>query len=158
MSFRATSRLYGMTTSPRLIFVNLPVADVQASTAFFRALGFEFNPKFSDDTTSCMVVSELGYVMLLQNERFADFTVKPLADVSATTGALVCVSAEDRAGVDALADAALAAGGSPAKDPMDHGFMYGRSFLDLDGHHWEVMWMDPAAVEQGPVDMAEQTA
>jgi uncharacterized protein len=147
-----------MTTSPRSIFVNLPVADVQASTAFFRALGFEFNPKFSDESAACMVVSDFGYVMLLQNERFADFTVKPLADVSATTGGLVCFSAEDREGVDALADAALAAGGTPAKDPMDHGFMYGRSFLDLDGHHWEVMWMDPVAVEQGPADMGEQTA
>jgi predicted lactoylglutathione lyase len=147
-----------MTTSPRLIFVNLPVADVQASIAFFGALGFAFDPRFTDDGAACMVVSELGYVMLLQRERFAEFTVKPLADADATTGALVCVSAEDRAGVDALADAALAAGGSDAKEPMDHGFMYGRSFLDLDGHHWEVMWMDPVAVESGPAAMTEQPA
>jgi predicted lactoylglutathione lyase len=147
-----------MTTSPRLIFVNLPVADVAASTAFFRALGFDFNPKFCDDGAACMVVSDFGHVMLLDRERFADFTVKPLADVGATTGALVCLSAESREDVDALAEAALAAGGAPAKEASDYGFMYGRSFLDLDGHHWEVMWMDPVAVEQGPAAMAESSA
>jgi uncharacterized protein len=145
-----------MTTpsAPRLLFLNLPVADLQASIAFFTALGFAFNPKFTDDSAACMVVSDLGYVMLLQRERFAEFAAKPLADSGATTGALVSVSADDRAAVDAFADAALAAGAAPAKEPMDHGFMYGRSFFDLDGHHWEVMWMDPVAVEQGPAAAA----
>ena len=142
-------------TQPRLIFVNLPVADVAASQAFFAALGFDFNPLFTNESCACMVVSEQAYVMLLDRTRFEDFTVKPTADAHATTEALVCLSAEDRAGVDRLADAALAAGGAPAKEPQDLGFMYGRSFADLDGHHWEVMWMDQAAVENGPPDMAE---
>lgn len=138
----------------RLTFLNLPVRDLEASKAFFGALGFAFNPKFTDQSCACMVISEQSYVMLLERERFAEFTVKPLADVESTTGALICVSAEDRAGVDTFAEAALAAGGTPAKEPQDYGFMYGRSFLDPDGHHWEVMWMDPAAVEAGPAEFA----
>jgi predicted lactoylglutathione lyase len=132
------------------MFLNLPVADLPASIAFFTALGFTFDPRFTDETGTCMVVSDQAYVMLLQRERFAEFTTRPVADATQSTEALVCVSAADRADVDAFADAALAAGGTPAKEPMDHGFMYGRSFNDLDGHHWEVMWMDPAAVEAGP--------
>jgi predicted lactoylglutathione lyase len=140
----------------RLIFVNLPVADVAASKAYFGELGFDFDPKFTDDSCACMVVSEQAYVMLIDRGRFADFAAKPIADATATTEALFCLSADSRDGVDALADAALAAGGSPAKEPMDHGFMYGRSFADLDGHHWEVMWMDQQAVEQGPAEFAKQ--
>jgi len=149
-----------MTTSqqPRLLFLNLPVADLQASIAFFTHLGFTFDPRFTDESGTCMVVSEQAYVMLLQRDRFADFVAKPIADATQTTESLVCVSAADRDGVDQFADAALAAGGTPAKDPMDHGFMYGRSFYDLDGHHWEVMWMDPAAVEAGPAEYAQQNA
>ena len=143
-----------MATQPRLVFVNLPVADLPASKEFFGKLGFEFDPKFTDDSCACMVVSEQAYVMLLDKTRFADFTPKPVAD-AASTEAILCLSAEDRDGVDALADAALAAGGTPANDPMDHGFMYGRSFHDLDGHQWEVMWMSAEAVEQGPADMAQ---
>ena len=148
-----------MATQPRLVFVNLPVTDLPASKEFFGKLGFEFDPKFTDDDCACMVVAEgASYVMLLDRTRFEDFAVKPVADAHATTQALICLSAEDRAGVDSFADAALAAGGSPAKEPMDMGFMYGRSFADLDGHHWEVMWMDPKAVEQGPAEMAAQPA
>ena len=147
-----------MATQSRLLFVNVPVKDVAASIEFFTAIGFEFDPKFTDDSCACLVISEQAYVMLLDEARFADFTTKPTADARTTTEALLCVSAEDRAGVDALADAALAAGGSPAKDAMDHGFMYGRSFQDLDGHHWEVMWMSAEAVEQGPADMAQAPA
>ena len=143
-----------MATQSRLIFVNLPVQDVAAARAFFEALGFAFDPKFTDDSCACMVVSEQAYVMLLDKTRFADFTPKPVAD-AASTEAILCLSAEDRDGVDALADAALAAGGTPANDPMDHGFMYGRSFHDLDGHQWEVMWMSAEAVEQGPADLAQ---
>jgi uncharacterized protein len=138
----------------RLLFVNLPVADVAAARRFFAALGFAFDPTFTDDSCACLVVSEQAYVMLLAAERFAEFAAKPVADAHSSTEAIVCVSAEDRDGVDALADAALAAGGTTAKEPMDHGFMYGRSFHDLDGHLWEVMWMSPDAVEQGPADMA----
>jgi hypothetical protein len=144
-----------MATQSRLLFVNLPVSDLDASKAFFGQLGFEFDPKFTDASCACMVVSDQAYVMLLDASRFADFAVKPIADATVTTQALFCVSADSREGVDALADAALAAGGAPAKEPMDHGFMYGRSFADLDGHHWEVMWMSPEAVEQGPTEVAQ---
>ena len=144
-----------MATQSRLIFVNLPVADLAASQAFFGSLGFGFDPKFTNDSCACLVVSEQAYVMLLPTERFADFTRKPIADARAATEAILCVSAQDREGVDAFADAALGAGGSAANEPMDHGFMYGRSFNDLDGHLWEVMWMSADAVEQGPNDMAE---
>jgi hypothetical protein len=147
-----------MASQSRLIFVNVPVKDVAGSTAFFRALGFDFDAKFTDDSCACMVVSDQAYVMLLAEARFGDFTTKPVADARTTTEAILCVSADSREAVDAFADAALAAGGSPANDPMDHGFMYGRSFNDLDGHLWEVMWMSPEAVEQGPADMAEQSA
>ena len=145
------------TSQPRLIFVNVPVKDLPASTAFFRALGFDFDEKFTDKSCACMVVSEQSYVMLLAEARFADFTTKPIVDARASTEAILCVSAESREGVDAFADAALGAGATHANEPMDHGFMYGRSFQDLDGHIWEVMWMSPEAVEAGPpapADMA----
>jgi uncharacterized protein len=144
-----------MAPQSRLIFVNVPVKDVEASKAFFGALGFAFDEKFTDDACACMIVSEQAYVMLLAESRFTDFTSKPVADARSTTEAILCVSADSREAVDAFADAALAAGGTPAKDAQDYGFMYGRSFNDLDGHHWEVMWMSPEAVEQGPADMAE---
>jgi len=144
-----------MAAQTRSIFVNLPVADVAASQAFFGKLGFEFNPKFTDDACACMVISEQAYVMLLTGERFADFTTRPTADANTSTEAIVCVSADDRDAVDAFADAALQAGATPAQEPMDYGFMYGRSFHDLDGHHWEVMWMSQEAIEQGPADVAQ---
>lgn len=140
----------------RLLFLNLPVSDLDASVRFFSALGFEFDPKFTDESATCMIVSEQAYVMLLVGKRFEDFATKPVADASKTTEALFCVSADSREEVDRFADAALAAGGTPAKDPQDFGFMYGRSFNDLDGHHWEVMWMDQAAVDQGPEEYAAQ--
>ena len=144
-----------MASQSRLIFVNLPVKDLSASVDFFKNLGFEFDPKFTDDSATCMIVSEQAYVMLLVESRFADFTTKPVADARNSTEAILAVSADSREAVDEFADAALAAGGSTANDPMDHGFMYGRSFHDLDGHLWEVLWMSPEAVEQGPADMAE---
>jgi predicted lactoylglutathione lyase len=144
-----------MASQSRLIFVNLPVRDLAASTAFFRTLGFAFDEKFTDESAACMVVSEQAYVMLLVEGRFADFTTKPVVDARVSTEAILAVSAESREAVDAFADAALNAGASRASDPMDHGFMYGRSFHDLDGHVWEVMWMSPEAVEQGPADMAQ---
>jgi hypothetical protein len=134
------------TGSDRLVFVNLPVADVSASRAFFTRLGFAFDERFCDEQTACLQLSTAAYVMLLERPRFADFTAKPLGDPTTTTAALLCVSAADRDSVDDLADTALAHGATPAKEPLDHGVMYGRSFFDLDGHHWEVMWMDPAAL------------
>ncbi|WP_205695455.1 VOC family protein [Conexibacter sp. SYSU D00693] len=144
-------------SAPRVVFVNLPVTDVRASQAFFGRLGFTFNEQFTDESCACMVVSEQAYVMLIAEPRFKDFTAKPIADAQ-TTEAIVCVSAEDREDVDRLADTALEAGGTPANDPMDHGFMYGRSFHDLDGHLWEVMWMSPEAVEQGATEVEAQPA
>ena len=136
------------TGSDRLLFLNLPVADVAASRAFFSGRGFAFDDRFCDATTACLQLSGTTYVMLLEQPRFAEFTAKPLADPRTTTSALVCVSAIDRDAVDALADAALTAGGSSATEPTDFGMMYGRSFYDLDGHHWEVMWMSAEAVKQ----------
>jgi predicted lactoylglutathione lyase len=141
--------------SDRLLFLNLPVRDLDASMAFFGKLGFEFNPKFTDQSAACMIISDKAYAMLIAHDRFKEFVTKPIADATATTQALFCLTAEDRAAVDAFAEAALGAGGTPAKEPMDMGFMYGRSFNDLDGHHWEVMWMDDAAVEQGPAEFAQ---
>lgn len=131
----------------QMIFVNLPVKDLAVSKKFFTELGYALNPQFSDENTACVVISDTIIAMLLTEERFADFAVKPVADSGKSTEVLVCLSAESRAKVDELVDAALAAGGSKAKDPQDYGSMYGRSFLDPDGHHWEVMWMDPAVIE-----------
>ncbi|MBO9534812.1 MAG: glyoxalase [Solirubrobacteraceae bacterium] len=144
--------------SDRMLFLNLPVRDLPASLRFFEYLGFAFDPKFTDQSAGCMVLSESSFVMLLQRERFAEFAVKPLAEAKQSTAAMIAVSAPDRAGVDALCDAALAAGAAPAADPIDHGFMYGRSFFDLDGHHWEAVWMSPEAVETGPAEIAERAA
>jgi uncharacterized protein len=144
-----------MATHSRLIFVNVPTEDLSASMEFFRSLGFGFDERFTDDSGACMVVSDQAYVMLLPRSRFEDFTTKPVADARESTEAILAVSAESREAVDEFADAALAAGATAANEPMDHGFMYGRSFHDLDGHLWEVMWMSPEAIEQGPAEMAQ---
>ena len=128
----------------RMIFVNLPVRDLLASVNFFTRLGFEFNQQFSDEQATCMVLSDQACVMLLVRPYFATFTRKAVADAS-TTEAILAVSAKSREEVDALVDRALALGGRVVKEPMDQGVMYGRSFYDLDGHAWEVMWMDPHA-------------
>ncbi|MCK9250723.1 MAG: VOC family protein [Solirubrobacteraceae bacterium] len=140
--------------TPRMIFVNVTVSDLDRSMAFFTALGMEFNPSFTNDECACMVVSDMGYVMLQTNESIRRFTDKELVDSHVATEAILCLSAESREDVDAFADRALAAGGAPAGPAQDHGFMYGRSFQDPDGHLWEVMWMDPAAVEAGPEEFA----
>ena len=137
-------------TTNRMIFPNLAVADVTATQQFWGALGFTFNPQFSDENTACMKVNDQAYVMFLATERFADFTIKPTVDPTAQTEAILSLSAESREDVDQLADAALANGAKPAKDPLEMGFMYGRSFQDPDGHMWEVFWMDPAAIQQQP--------
>jgi uncharacterized protein len=134
----------------RVIFPNITVSDLPGSKAFFAGLGFEFNATFSNDECACMVISDQAYVMLHNRSSFERFTTKPIADPAAATEVLLCVSAESREEVDELADKALATGGTHAREPQDYGFMYGRSFHDLDGHVWEVMWMDPAAVESGP--------
>jgi predicted lactoylglutathione lyase len=130
----------------REIFVNLSVRDLKKSQSFFGALGFEFNPKFTDDKAACMIINEHAYVMLLSEPFFKTFTRRKVCDTSEQTEGLFAVSCPSRAAVDDIVEKALAAGGKPAMDPQDHGFMYGWSFYDLDGHHWEVMWMDPAAM------------
>lgn len=129
----------------RQIFVNLAVRDLERSQAFFRKLGFEFNAKFTDAKATCMKVNDAAYVMLLGEPFFKIFTRREPCDTEKQTEALLAVSCASRAEVDELVDKALAAGGRPAMEPQEHGFMYGRSFYDLDGHQWEVLWMDPRA-------------
>ena len=138
----------------RMLFVNMPVADLERSQAFCAKLGFSYNPLFTDDTAACMLVGEHAFVMLLSREKFAEFSKLPLADPTTHALALYCFSVSSRDEVDAVGAAALAAGGTEADAVEDLGFKYSRSFFDLDGHGWQVMWMDPAAAEQGPVAVA----
>ena len=139
-----------MATHSRMIFVNLAVRDLPRSKEFFGKLGFEFDPKFTDDKAACMILSDKGFVMLLSQPFFEGFTKRKVCDTSTHTEALLALSCESRSEVDEIVRKAVEAGGSPAMDKMDHGFMYGWSFYDPDGHHWEVMWMDPKAVTEGP--------
>ena len=134
-------------TTPRKLFVNIPVRDLQRSISFFETLGFTFNTQFTDATATCMLVGEDSYFMLLTTERFADFSKRPVGDAQKETSALFAISVNSRGGVDTLVNKALGAGGSRAADPQDHGFMYAWSFYDIDGHHWEVFWMDPSAIQ-----------
>jgi predicted lactoylglutathione lyase len=131
----------------RKIFVNLPVHDLERSKDFFAKLGFSFNPQFTDDKAACMVVSPEAYVMLLKEPFFRTFTKNDICDTSRHTEGLFALSCDSRAEVDDIVDKAVANGGRRAMDPIDHGFMYGSSFYDPDGHHWEVLWMDPAAIQ-----------
>ena len=128
----------------RMLFVNIPVADLERSKAFFSKLGFSFDPAFTDENAACMLVGEQAFVMLLGRETFAQFAKLPIADPTTHTLALYCFSVLTRDEVDAVSAAALAAGGTEADGAEDHGFMYSRSFFDLDGHGWQVMWMDAA--------------
>jgi predicted lactoylglutathione lyase len=139
----------------RMIFVNLPVKDLEASKRFFGALGFTFNVQFTDDTAAAMVVEENIVVMLLTETRFRDFIKGDISDTAKGVEVLTCLSAGSRAEVEDTIGKALAAGGKPWMPPQDHGFMYGSSFQDLDGHVWEVMWMDPAAVQPAEGQVAE---
>jgi uncharacterized protein len=127
----------------RQIFVNLPVKDLQKSIAFFTALGFTFNPKFTDANATCMIVSEGIHVMLLVEPFFATFLTKPQVDAHTATEVLVCISAQSKAEVDTMVASALKAGGTAPRPVQDYGMMYGHGFCDLDGHLWEVAWMDP---------------
>lgn len=130
------------------IFVNLPVKDLARAMAFFGKLGFTFNRQFTDDTAACMVIAEDIYAMLLTHTKFREFTKKEIVDATRSTEVLTCLTAENRAKVDELVDAALEAGGTESRPPMDLGFMYGRSFDDPDGHTWELIWMDPSHIQQ----------
>ncbi|BAC70326.1 MULTISPECIES: VOC family protein [Streptomyces] len=131
----------------QMIFVNLAVDDVDASKKFFTELGYTINPQFTTDDCACVVISDTIIAMLLSKQRYADFTKKRIADPTTTSEVLLCLSAESREKVDELVDKALAAGGTSSGETQDHGFMYGRSFDDPDGHTWEIVWMDPAAVQ-----------
>ena len=137
----------------KLIFVNLPVADLPVARAFYEAAGFANNPQFSDETAACMVLTDVIHVMLLTHDKFSQFTPKRIADAHATSEVLICISCDSRADVDDITERALAAGGREPREKQDHGFMYGRSFEDPDGHIWEPMWMDVeaamAAMPQG---------
>ncbi len=135
----------------RMMFVNLPVKDLARSVDFWTGLGFTFNPQFTADNASCMVVSDHACVMLLSEGLFSTFTTRRVADATEHTEAILALSAESREEVDRLVDAATSTGGSVANETQDEGFMYGRSFHDPDGHLWEVLAMDPAALEEEPV-------
>ena len=131
------------------IFVNLPVKDLNKSMEFFTKLDFTFNPQFTDETAACMVVSEDIFVMLLTEDKFKAFTPKAICDATKSTEVLVCLSFESREKVDEIVRKAVAAGGTTYNEPQDHGFMYGHGFQDLDGHIWEIIYMEPSAVSHG---------
>ena len=134
---------------PMMIFVNLPVTDLGRAVAFYEAVGARKNPQFSDDTAACMVFSETIHAMLLTHDKYRQFTSKPIVDAHKASEVLICISAESREQVDGMVDRAAAAGGGTDPTPVqDHGFMFGRSFEDPDGHIWEVMWMDMAAAAE----------
>lgn len=127
------------------IFVNLPVNDLNKSVAFFTKLGYTFNPQFTDENATCMIISEDIFVMLLVKPFFQTFTKKEIIDATKSTEVLICLSAESKDAVDDLVNKALSAGGTSPNVPQDHGFMYSHGYQDLDGHIWEVIWMDPNA-------------
>jgi hypothetical protein len=130
------------------IYVNLPVKDLQKSIAFFSALGYEFNPQFTDETAACLKISEDIYAMLLTYAKFQTFTPKAICDAAQSTEVLLCLSCESRVQVDELVGKALAAGGSTYAEPKDYGFMYQHGYLDLDGHIWELIYLQPEAAQQ----------
>jgi uncharacterized protein len=130
------------------IFVNLPVDDLNKSMTFYKALGYTFNPQFTDETAACMVISEDIYTMLLTKPKFKEFTPKEICDAKKFTEVLVCLSCENREAVDALVKKAVAAGATTPAGPKDYGFMYQHGYHDLDGHIWELVWMDESAIQK----------
>ncbi len=130
------------------IFVNLPVADLQRSIAFFTALGFSFNARWTDSAATCMIIGDNIFAMLLTRERFQAFTPKPVTDAHESTEVLVCIALESRDAVDTMVRLAVAAGGSTYNEPQDHGFMYGHGFQDPDGHLWELIHLLPQAADE----------
>jgi predicted lactoylglutathione lyase len=130
------------------IFVNLPVNNLKKSIEFFTKLDFTFNPQFTDETATCMIVSEDIFVMLLTHDKFKTFTPKAICDATKSTEVLVCLSCESRNHVNDMVRKAVAAGGTTYNQPQDHGFMYGHGFQDLDGHIWELIYMEPSATKQ----------
>jgi predicted lactoylglutathione lyase len=142
----------------KMIFVNLPVKDLAAAKAFYEAIGAVNNPQFTDETAACMVFSETIHVMLLTHAKYAQFTDKTIADAHETSQMLIALSADSRDGVDEIAGKALAAGGREPRDPQDYGFMYSRTFEDLDGHTWEPMYMDMDAFAAATAEGQPETA
>lgn len=132
----------------KMIFVNLPVKDLDAAKAFYEAIGATNNPQFTDETAACMVFSDTIHVMLLTHDKWRTFTTKPIPDARESAQVMLCISEDSRQSVDAITEKALAAGGKETGDPDDYGFMYGRNFEDLDGHIWAPMWMDLAAATE----------
>lgn len=130
---------------PTKIFVNLPVKNLDQSIEFFTRLGYTFNPQFTDETATCMIINEDIFIMLLTEAKFKLFTPKAICDATKSTEVLICLSCDSRAEVDELVRKAVAAGGTTYNDPEDHGFMYGHGYQDLDGHIWELVYMVPGA-------------
>jgi predicted lactoylglutathione lyase len=130
------------------IFVNLPVKNLNKSIEFFAQLGYTFNPQFTDETATCMIVSNDIFVMLLTEAKFKIFTPKPICDATLSTEVLICLSCESRTEVDEMVKKAVAAGGTTYNEPQDHGFMYAHGYQDLDGHIWELIYMEPGAINQ----------
>ncbi len=141
------------------IYVNLPVKDLKRSVEFFTALGFSFNPDYTDENATCMIINDNAFVMLLVEGFFKTFTSRDVADASRSTEAIMAFSVDSKEAVDETVRKALAAGGKPSQEVQDYGFMYNHAFQDPDGHLWEVLWMDPAgpqADEEAPAGTAEQ--
>jgi predicted lactoylglutathione lyase len=130
------------------IFVNLPVKDLNKSMEFFKNIGYSFNPQFTDETAACMVISNEIYAMLLTQEKFKEFTTKEIVDATKSTEVLIALSTESKGDVNIMLDKVIKAGGKEFRQPMDYGFMFSRSFEDLDGHVWELLWMDPKSINQ----------
>ncbi|HMK59426.1 MAG TPA: VOC family protein [Nitrososphaeraceae archaeon] len=130
------------------IFVNLPVKDLNKTVEFFTKLGFTFNPQFTDENATCMIVGKDIFVMLLVEKFFKTFTKKEISDTTKNTEAIVALSAQSRGEVDQMMEKVLSAGGREARDPQDHGWMYGRSFEDINGHLWEIFYMDESAMKK----------
>jgi uncharacterized protein len=139
-----------MSANSRMIFINLPVTDLQRSRSFLEALGAVNDPRFTDDTAACMTFGETIHVMILTHDKFRQFTPRPIADANSATEVLICLSSDSRESVDTAVERAEANGGTADPGPkQDYGVMYGRSVADPDGHIFEIMWMDPAAAERG---------
>lgn len=134
----------------RQIYVNIPVRDLDKAIAFYTHLGFSFNAQFTDENATCMIISDDILVMLLKEEFFKTFTPKPIAKAKESTEVIICISAESRDEVDQLVRLAVEAGGQALMPKQDHGWMYGHGFEDLDGHMWEVAYMDSSAIPENP--------
>jgi uncharacterized protein len=142
-----------MSDTPK-IFVNLPVTDLMASTAFYEAVGAVRNDQFTDDSAQAMVFSDVIHVMLLTHARFTGFTHRPIPDAREGAQMILCLSQDSRAAVDAIVEKAVAAGGARIDPAEDHGFMYDANFADPDGHLWQIFWMDPAAIPAPQKELA----